>query len=349
MIAANSPTCDDMTDTLYLHPDNPQVRFIRQAVTAMRGGAVIAYPTDSSYAFGWCLEDKGAMEKVARLRGVDKHHHYTLVCRDLAEIARYARVENWKYRLLKLGTPGPFTFLLEATKEVPRRLMNEKRRTIGIRVPDHPVVQMLLTELGEPMMSSTLLLPGEDIPLNDATEIADRLIKRGGPALLFENVKGSKMPVLINAFGSDRRMEIVLGGEKPDEVAGRIGGLLHMAPPDGLMDKLKMLPRLFELGAFIPKKVNKGPAQEVVRERDFSLRELPVLQCWPDDAGRFITFPLVFSRDPRSGKRNCGMYRMQVYDDRTTGMHWQTHKQGAEHFRRAAQQGEAGQIGRAHV
>ena len=175
MIAANAPTCDDMTDTLYLHPDNPQVRFIRQAVTAMRGGAVIAYPTDSSYAFGWCLEDKGAMEKVARLRGVDKHHHYTLVCRDLAEIARYARVENWQYRLLKLGTPGPFTFLLEATKEVPRRLMHEKRRTIGIRVPDHPVVQMLLEELGEPMMSSTLLLPGEDIPLNDATEIADRL------------------------------------------------------------------------------------------------------------------------------------------------------------------------------
>ena len=175
MIAANVPTCDDMTDTLYLHPDNPQVRFIRQAVTAMRGGAVIAYPTDSSYAFGWCLEDKGAMEKVARLRGVDKHHHYALVCRDLAEIARYARVENWQYRLLKLGTPGPFTFLLEATKEVPRRLMHEKRRTIGIRVPDHPVVQMLLAELGEPMMSSTLLLPGEDIPLNDATEIADRL------------------------------------------------------------------------------------------------------------------------------------------------------------------------------
>ena len=98
-----------MTDVLYLHPDNPQVRFIRQAVTAMRGGAVVAYPTDTSYALGWCLEDKGAMERVARLRGVDKHHHYTLVCRDLAEIARYAKVENWQYRLLKMGTPGPFT------------------------------------------------------------------------------------------------------------------------------------------------------------------------------------------------------------------------------------------------
>jgi tRNA threonylcarbamoyl adenosine modification protein (Sua5/YciO/YrdC/YwlC family) len=164
-----------MTDVLYLHPDNPQVRFVRQAVTAMRQGAVIAYPTDSSYALGWCLGDKTAMERVARLRGVDKHHHYTLVCRDLAEIARYARVDNWQYRLLKLGTPGPFTFLLEATKEVPRRLMNEKRRTIGIRVPDHALVRLLLEELAEPMMSSTLLLPGDEYPMNDATEIADRL------------------------------------------------------------------------------------------------------------------------------------------------------------------------------
>jgi len=164
-----------MTDVLYLHPDNPQVRFIRQAVTAMRAGAVVAYPTDTSYALGWCLEDKGAMERVARLRGVDKHHHYTLVCRDLAEIARYAKVENWQYRLLKMGTPGPFTFILEATKEVPRRLMNEKRRTIGIRIPDHPVARMLLDELAEPMMSSTLLLPGDEYPMHDPVEIADRL------------------------------------------------------------------------------------------------------------------------------------------------------------------------------
>jgi tRNA threonylcarbamoyl adenosine modification protein (Sua5/YciO/YrdC/YwlC family) len=164
-----------MTDVLYLHPENPQVRFVRQAVVALQRGALVAYPTDSCYAFGWRLEDKDAMERVARLRQFDKRHHYTLVCRDLAEIAQYARVENWQYRLLKLATPGPYTFILEATKEVPRRLMNEKRRTIGIRVPNHPVVDLLLAELGEPLMSSTLVLPGDEYPINDPTEIADRL------------------------------------------------------------------------------------------------------------------------------------------------------------------------------
>jgi tRNA threonylcarbamoyl adenosine modification protein (Sua5/YciO/YrdC/YwlC family) len=164
-----------MTDVLYLHPDNPQVRFVRQAVAALQKGALIAYPTDSCYAFGWRLEDKAAMERVARLRAFDKRHHYTLVCRDLAEIAKYARVENWQYRLLKLATPGPYTFILEATKEVPKRLMNEKRRTLGLRVPDHPVVAMLLEALGEPIMSSTLALPGDEFPLSDPTEIADRL------------------------------------------------------------------------------------------------------------------------------------------------------------------------------
>lgn len=164
-----------MTDVLYLHPDNPQVRFVRQAVAALERGALIAYPTDSCYALGWRLENKDAMERVARLREFDKRHHYTLVCRDLSEIARYARVENWQYRMLKLGTPGPFTFILEASREVPRRLMNEKRRTIGIRVPDHPVVSMLLEALAEPLMSSTLLLPGDEFPLNDPNEIADRL------------------------------------------------------------------------------------------------------------------------------------------------------------------------------
>ncbi|MSO20646.1 MAG: menaquinone biosynthesis decarboxylase [Acidobacteria bacterium] len=181
-------------------------------------------------------------------------------------------------------------------------------------------------------------------PVLEITEISDRMVKRGGPALLFENVKGSKLPVLINAFGSARRMEIVLGGETPDQVAGRISELLHMQTPDGLMDKIRMLPKLFELGAFMPKKVKSGPAQEVVREKDFSLMELPLLQCWPDDAGKFITFPVVFSRDPDSGKRNCGMYRLQVYDERTTGMHWQTHKQGADHFRRASKARGAGRM-----
>jgi tRNA threonylcarbamoyl adenosine modification protein (Sua5/YciO/YrdC/YwlC family) len=164
-----------MSQILELHPKNPQVRLIRVAVEAMRAGGVIVYPTDSCYALGCALGDKAAMESIAHIRQTDKHHHFTLVCRDLSEIAHYARVENWQYRLLKACTPGPYTFLLEATREVPRRLMNPKRRTIGIRVPDHPVPQLLLGELGEPLMSSTLLLPGDEYPLTDAVEIHARL------------------------------------------------------------------------------------------------------------------------------------------------------------------------------
>ena len=176
-----------MTDVLHLHPINPQVRLIREAVERLRAGDVIVYPTDSCYALGCALGDKAAMERIGRIREVDRHHQYSLVCRDLAEIARYARVENWQYRLLKAATPGPYTFLLEATREVPKRLQHEKRRTIGIRVPDHPVVSMLLEAIGEPIMSSTLHLPGDDYPLNDAQEIEERLCGRvdlildGGP------------------------------------------------------------------------------------------------------------------------------------------------------------------------
>jgi tRNA threonylcarbamoyl adenosine modification protein (Sua5/YciO/YrdC/YwlC family) len=164
-----------MSELLELHPKNPQLRLVRKAVEAIRAGGVIVYPTDSCYALGCAIGDKGAMERIATIRQTDKHHHFTLVCRDLSEIARYARVENWQYRLLKASTPGPFTFLLEATREVPRRLQNPKRRTIGIRVPDHPVPQLLLAELGEPLMSSTLLLPGDPYPLTDAEEIFARL------------------------------------------------------------------------------------------------------------------------------------------------------------------------------
>jgi 4-hydroxy-3-polyprenylbenzoate decarboxylase len=172
-------------------------------------------------------------------------------------------------------------------------------------------------------------------PILEISEIADRVSKSGGPALLFENVRGSSMPVLINAFGSHRRMEIALEVGSVEEVAGRIQELVKMKPPEGLLDKLKMIPRLAEFGAFVPKTVKDGPAREVVKKDGFSLFDLPVLQCWPQDGGRTITFPVVFSRDPASGRRNCGTYRMQVYDERTTGMHWQIHKQGAEHFRRA--------------
>ena len=181
-------------------------------------------------------------------------------------------------------------------------------------------------------------------PALEISEIADRVSKRGGPALLFENVRGSRMPVLINAFGSPRRMAMALGAESVDEIACRMRELVHTKPPDGFIEKLKMVPRLLEVGSFFPKKVKDGPACEVVKEKDFSLFELPILQCWPDDAGRYITFGAVFSRDPESGRRNCGLYRMQVFDERTTAMHWQIHKQGAEHFRRAVKASGSGRM-----
>ena len=176
-------------------------------------------------------------------------------------------------------------------------------------------------------------------PVLEITEFADRAVKRGGPALLFENPKGSRIPVLINAFASARRMELALEVSSIEEVAHRISGFLEIEKPEGLLAKLKMLPKLAELGSFFPKTVSGGPVKQVVRRQRFSLFDYPILQCWPCDGGRFITLPLVFSRNPDTGKRNCGMYRMQVFDERTTGMHWQTHKQGAEHYRRMLQGG----------
>jgi tRNA threonylcarbamoyl adenosine modification protein (Sua5/YciO/YrdC/YwlC family) len=158
-----------------LHPENPQVRLLRQAVQILRGGGLIAYPTDSCYALGCHIGDAAALERIRRLREADRHHNFTLVCRDLAEVARFARVENWQFRLMKSATPGPFTFLLPATRETPRRLQHPQRRTIGVRIPDHVVPRLLLAELGEPIMSSTLLLPGEAMPLNDGREIRTRL------------------------------------------------------------------------------------------------------------------------------------------------------------------------------
>ena len=158
-----------------LHPQNPQPRLLRQAVQILRAGGLIAYPTDSCYALGCHIGDAEALERIRRLRQADRHHHFTLVCADLAEIARFARVETWQFRILKSATPGPFTFLLPATRETPRRLQHPQRRTIGVRIPDHIVPRLLLAELGEPIMSSTLLLPGEEIPLNDGREIRARL------------------------------------------------------------------------------------------------------------------------------------------------------------------------------
>jgi tRNA threonylcarbamoyl adenosine modification protein (Sua5/YciO/YrdC/YwlC family) len=160
-----------MSIYLQLHPVSPQWRFIRQAVECLRAGGVIVYPTDSCYALGCHIGDKSALERIRSIRETDRHHHFTLVCRDLAEVGKYAVVENWQYRLLRSHTPGPYTFLLKASRETPRRLKHERRGTIGLRVPDHPVSQMLLTQLGEPVMSSTLLLPGEELPRTDAKEI----------------------------------------------------------------------------------------------------------------------------------------------------------------------------------
>ncbi|MGB8692757.1 MAG: L-threonylcarbamoyladenylate synthase [Steroidobacteraceae bacterium] len=164
-----------MSQYFELHPENPQVRLLRQAVQILRAGGLIAYPTDSCYALGCHIGDAAALERIRRLREADRHHNFTLVCRDLAEVARFARVENWQFRLMKSATPGPFTFLLPATRETPRRLQHPQRRTIGVRIPDHIVPRLLLAELGEPIMSSTLLLPGEETPLNDGREIRTRL------------------------------------------------------------------------------------------------------------------------------------------------------------------------------
>jgi tRNA threonylcarbamoyl adenosine modification protein (Sua5/YciO/YrdC/YwlC family) len=158
-----------------LHPVNPERRLVRQAVDLLREGRLIVYPTDSCYAFGCQMGAGDAVGRIESIRHTDKHHNFTLVCRDLAEIASYARVADWVYRLLRAHTPGPYTFILPATRDVPRRLQNPRRRTIGIRIPDHPVPRALLGELGEPLMSSTMLLPGDDLPLTDADEICARI------------------------------------------------------------------------------------------------------------------------------------------------------------------------------
>jgi tRNA threonylcarbamoyl adenosine modification protein (Sua5/YciO/YrdC/YwlC family) len=167
-----------MTQRFNIHPDNPQRRLIQQSVEILRRDGLVVYPTDSCYAFGWHLGDHESAGRVQRIRGTGKDHNFTLMCRDLSEIATYAKVENWCYRLLRAHTPGPYTFILNATREVPRRLQNPKRQTIGIRVPAHPVPLALLEALGEPMMSSTLLLPGQPLPLSDPEEIASSLAGR---------------------------------------------------------------------------------------------------------------------------------------------------------------------------
>ncbi len=169
------PTIRRVARLIEIHPADPQPRLVASVVQAIHGGALVAYPTDSSYALGCHIGDKRAMDRIRRIRRTEKNHNFTLVCCDLSEISLYARVDNWAYRLIRSLTPGPYTFILPATREVPKRLQHPKRRTIGLRVPDHPLVRAMLDGLGEPIMSSTLLMPGDDMPLTDPLEIEARI------------------------------------------------------------------------------------------------------------------------------------------------------------------------------
>ena len=174
----------------------------------------------------------------------------------------------------------------------------------------------------------------------EISEITDRVSKQNGPALLFENVRGHSMPVLINAMGTRERMKLALGVSNYSDIAERIVELTDVKSPQGLIEKIKMIPRLAEVSKMFPRVVRDGPCKErILTEGKFSLLDFPIIKCWPEDAGRFITLPLVFTRNPETGKRNCGMYRMQVYDETTTGMHWQIHKDGAQHFRNLRRSG----------
>lgn len=181
-------------------------------------------------------------------------------------------------------------------------------------------------------------------PVLEITEITHRVTRAGGQALLFERPKGSKHPLLINMLGSERRVNLALEVHALDEVAARIRGFLDVQAPQGLFDKIKMLPKLAELGSFFPKTVKTGPCKEIIETDKLDLSKFPILKCWPQDGGRFITWPLVITKNPETGKRNVGVYRMQVFDERTTGMHWQTQKHGAEHFRRARAADPKGRI-----
>lgn len=206
-----------MADYFEIHPKNPQPRLITHAAEIIRKGGLAVFPTDSAYALGGHIGDAALLERIRRIRGVDDRHHFTLMCRDLSEIATYARVDNSQYRMLKATTPGSYTFILEGTKELPRRVLHPKRKTIGLRVPDHPVVLALLAELDEPILSSTLILPGDTEPLCDTEEICTRLDKLvdlvidAGPC-------GGGMTTVINLVGGGA--ELIRAGRGPLEPFG---------------------------------------------------------------------------------------------------------------------------------
>lgn len=190
-----------MSQFFTIYPNNINMRLIHQAVAILKDGGIVVYPTDSCYALGCHLDDKHAVRRIREIRGLDDQHHLTLMCRDLSEISNYARVDNTQFRLLKANTPGSYTFILEATKEVPKRLQHPKKSTIGIRVPDHPVALALLEELGEPMSSSTLILPGEPWPLNDAGLIRE-LLEKKVDAVIDGGVAGADFTTVIDLTGS---------------------------------------------------------------------------------------------------------------------------------------------------
>lgn len=210
-----------MSQFFSLHPDNPQPRLVRQAVEILRNGGVIVTPTDSCYALACHIGDKLAMERIRAIREVDARHHFGLLCRGLAEAATYARIDDPQFRLIKTATPGSYTFILHATREVPRRLLHPRRKTIGVRIPSHRVVHALLTELGEPMLSSTLILPGNAEPLNDAREIRDRLEHRVD--LIIDCGSCGAMPTTVVDLTADVPVITRLGGG-PATVFGELVG-----------------------------------------------------------------------------------------------------------------------------
>ena len=209
-----------MAQLFIVHPTHPQLRLLRQAAQLIEHGGVAAIPTDSCYALVCRLDDKAAADRLRRIRGIDERHHLTLLCRDLSEIANYAKVDNVQYRLIRNVTPGPYTFILEATREVPRRLSHPSRKTIGIRVPDHPVAQGLLEVLGQPLISTTLLLPGDELPRTDGAEIRERL-EHDVDLVIDSGDAGIEPTTIVDLTG--REAVLIRRGRGPIEALGLSG------------------------------------------------------------------------------------------------------------------------------
>ncbi|MBW8190158.1 threonylcarbamoyl-AMP synthase [Neiella marina] len=203
-----------MSQFFYVHPDNPQARLINQAAAIVRNGGVVIYPTDSGYAIGCHIGDKKALERICRIRKIDKEHNFTLVCRDLSELSLYAKVENTAFRLIRNNTPGAYTFIFKATKEVPRRLLNPKKKTIGIRVPDNTIALALLEALGEPLMSTTLILPDNDVAESDPESIRDRLEHQVD--LIINGGDLGEAPTTVVDFTDDEPVILRVGQGDPD-------------------------------------------------------------------------------------------------------------------------------------